>query len=113
MTRILLAETPNRPNRLHTGGELAKIGGPGSLFSYGSAWANLSNTPLRLYKHYAHEGGIRTPMIVHWPARIAKGGELREHVTHLMDLDDPDARAGGPPDPRPSGPVTAIANPSS
>lgn len=78
--------TPGRPNHLHTGDELATMGGPGSLFSYGSAWANLSNTPLWLYKHYAHEGGIRTPMIVHWPARIAKGGEFRHHVTHLMDL---------------------------
>jgi arylsulfatase len=80
--------TPGKPNYLHTGGELSTMGGPGSLFSYGSAWANLSSTPLWLYKHYAHEGGIRTPMIVHWPAQIAKGGELRNQVTHIMDIMD-------------------------
>jgi arylsulfatase len=62
------------------------MGGPGSLFSYGSAWANLSNTPLWLYKHYAHEGGIRTPMIVHWPAKTGKGGGLRAEIVHTMDI---------------------------
>jgi arylsulfatase A-like enzyme len=78
--------TPGQPNRLHAGDELATMGGPGSLFSYGSAWANLSNTPLSLYKHYASEGGIRTPMILHWPARVPKGGEMRDHVVHIMDI---------------------------
>ncbi len=32
--------------------------------SYGQAWANLSNTPFRLYKRWVHEGGISTPLIV-------------------------------------------------
>jgi arylsulfatase len=77
--------TPKKPNVRHRGEELAAMGGPGSLFSYGSAWANVCNTPLSLYKHYAHEGGIRTPMIAHWPAGIKKPGD-RPHVTHLMDI---------------------------
>ena len=38
--------------------------------AYGTAWANASNTPFRLYKHFAHEGGISTPFIAHWPAGI-------------------------------------------
>ena len=78
--------TPGKPNVLHTGAELAAMGGPGSFFSYGSAWANLSNTPLRLYKHYAHEGGIRTPFIAHWPAGIDDRGALREQPGHLIDI---------------------------
>lgn len=78
--------TPGKPNHLHTDQEIAKMGGPGSLFSYGSAWANLSNTPLWLYKHYAYEGGIRTPMIVHWPKRIKEGGKFRSQITHIMDI---------------------------
>lgn len=78
--------TPGKPNRLHGGKDLAGMGGPDSLFSYGSAWANLSNTPLWLYKHYAHEGGVRTPMIVHWPAKISKGGGLNAEVVHVMDI---------------------------
>jgi len=46
--------------------------------SYGRAWANLSNTPFRLYKHWVHEGGIATPLIVHWPA----GFEARRQLIH-------------------------------
>ncbi len=78
--------TPGSPNVLHEGQALAAMGGPGSLFSYGCAWANLSNTPLSLYKHYAHEGGIRTPLIAHWPARIVGQGQWRTHVAHVMDI---------------------------
>ena len=78
--------TPPLPNHLHEGEELSAMGGPGSLFSYGSAWANLSNTPLWLYKHYAHEGGIRTPLIAHWPKQIADPGAIRPHVAHVMDV---------------------------
>ena len=37
----------------------------------GRAWANASNTPFRMYKHFVHEGGMATPLIVHWPAGIA------------------------------------------
>lgn len=54
-------------NILHKGDDLKTVGGPNSYISYGSGWANTSNAPWRLYKHYNHEGGIRTPMIVHWP----------------------------------------------
>jgi arylsulfatase len=78
--------TPGAPNVLHEGESLAAMGGPDSLFSYGSAWANLCNTPLWLYKHYAHEGGIRTPLIAHWPARVVGQGQLRPHIAHIMDI---------------------------
>lgn len=78
--------TPGKPNILHTGPELAKMGGPGSLFSYGCGWANASNTPLKLYKHYAHEGGIRTPFIAHWPGKIAGAGSVFEEPGHIFDV---------------------------
>ena len=42
---------------------------PNSTVFEGQSWATLSNTPLRRYKHFNHEGGIATPLIVHWPAR--------------------------------------------
>lgn len=42
-------------------------GGEDTYSSYGVAWANLSNTPFRLYKGWVHEGGIATPFIAHWP----------------------------------------------
>jgi arylsulfatase len=73
-------------NVLHKGADLEKVGGPGSYISYGSGWANASNTPFRLYKHYAHEGGVSTPLIVHWPARVKARGELRRQVGHVVDL---------------------------
>ena len=61
-------------NVLHTGADLHKIGAPDSYVSYGSGWANVCNTPLRLFKHYGQEGGVRTPLIVHWPTGLkAKG----------------------------------------
>ena len=62
---------------------------PGSAHSVvfeGQSWATLSNTPLRRYKHYNHEGGISTPLIVHWPARIKTPGELRQQPGHLIDI---------------------------
>ncbi|WP_458757556.1 arylsulfatase [Afipia sp. TerB] len=54
--------------------------------SYGTAWANLSNTPFRLYKHWIHEGGIATPLIVHWPEGIEAKGELRHNPGQLTDI---------------------------
>lgn len=54
--------------------------------SYGHGWANLSNTPYRLFKQYDHEGGIRTPMIAHWPAGIKDNGRLVKSVNHLIDI---------------------------
>ena len=78
--------TPGAPNTLHTGEELQRMGSPGSLFSYGSGWANASNTPWRFYKHYEHEGGISAPLIVHWPARVKAAGELRTQIGHVIDI---------------------------
>jgi arylsulfatase len=54
--------------------------------SYGPAWANLSNTPFREYKHWVHEGGIATPLIAHWPDGIAERGGLRHQPGQLPDI---------------------------
>jgi arylsulfatase len=53
--------------------------------SYGYGWANASNTPFRLFKKYDHEGGIMTPLIVHWPGVIAPG-TLTDQLAHVIDL---------------------------
>ena len=75
------------PKTPHVGAkELDGMGGPGTYLSYGSAWANLSNTPLRMYKHYDQEGGICTPMIVHWPRGIRSGDRWVGEPVHIMDL---------------------------
>ncbi len=61
--------------------------GPADTYiAYGQSWANVSNTPFREYKHFVHEGGISTPLIAHWPARITRKGELEKQPGHLIDL---------------------------
>jgi arylsulfatase A-like enzyme len=61
-------------------------GAAGSTVFCGQSWATLENTPFRRYKHYNHEGGIATPLIVHWPAGVAAHGELRQQPGHLVDV---------------------------
>lgn len=60
----------------------------GYILSYGRAWANASNTPYREYKHWVHEGGIATPLIVHWPNGIPKqdNGMLVQQYGFLPDI---------------------------
>ncbi len=61
--------------------------GPADTYiGYGENWANVSNTPFREYKHYVHEGGISTPLVVHWPMGIEAKDELRTEPSHLVDL---------------------------
>lgn len=57
-----------------------------SDIAYDARWANMCNTPLRLYKQYAHEGGNATPLIVHWPAGIKARGGIIRFTGHLVDL---------------------------
>ena len=54
--------------------------------SYGIPWANASNTPFRLYKHWVHEGGISTPLIAHWPAGVREPGRFEDEPGHLIDI---------------------------
>jgi arylsulfatase len=56
--------------------------------AYGRGWANVSNTPFREYKHWVHEGGISTPLIVHWPAGIPSGrrNAIVHTPGHLIDI---------------------------
>lgn len=61
--------------------------GPNDVWqSYGVPWANVSDTPFRLYKHYTHEGGISTPFIAYWPAVIKNKGGLTDQISHITDL---------------------------
>ncbi|MCU0782254.1 MAG: arylsulfatase [Akkermansiaceae bacterium] len=60
----------------------------GTFQSYGIPWANASNTPFRWYKSEVHEGGISSPLVAHWPAKIrgALRGSLVHDPAHLIDL---------------------------
>ena len=62
---------------------------PGSAASYlclGPGWASAANTPFRLHKSYVHEGGIASPLIVHWPAGIRDKGGIRHDPCHFIDV---------------------------
>jgi len=61
-------------------------GGEDSYATYGRSWANLSNTPFREYKHWIHEGGIATPLVVHWPAGLGTEARLRHQPHQLTDV---------------------------
>lgn len=63
--------------------------GPADTYiGYGEAWANVSNTPFREYKHWVHEGGISTPLVAHWPKGIPaeRHHALEPQPAHLIDL---------------------------
>jgi arylsulfatase A-like enzyme len=63
----------------------SSAGEKGSYVAYGKEWANASNTPFRLYKHWAHEGGIATPMIIHYPKLIQRA-RIEHAPSHLIDI---------------------------
>lgn len=58
----------------------------GSFLLYDASWATVSNTPLRHYKQTQHEGGISSPLIVHWPGHIANPGSWEKAPGHLVDI---------------------------
>ena len=65
---------------------LEDIGGPRSSPNYPWGWAQAGNTPLKWYKQNTHGGGVRVPMIVHWPDRIATAGGIRHQFHHVSDV---------------------------
>ncbi len=58
----------------------------GSFLLYDASWATVSNTPLRHYKQTQHEGGISTPLIVHWPGKVKYPGSWERAPGHLVDV---------------------------
>lgn len=62
---------------------------PGSAATYlclGPGWSTSSNTPFRRHKTWVHEGGISTPLVVHWPQGISARGDLRSNPGHVIDI---------------------------
>lgn len=83
-----------------------RAGGPDTYVAYGKGWAYASNTPFREYKHWVHEGGIATPLIVHWPDKIKattdnkrwQPGQLPDIMATFVDISRsayPDTYKGG------------------
>jgi arylsulfatase A-like enzyme len=86
--KLMIARSHTRKGEpVHFGNDPDRMPGPENTYqSYGTAWANLSNAPFRLYKHWTHEGGISTPLIAHWPARLKDRGAIRHTPGYLPDI---------------------------
>ena len=64
----------------------APAGSSGTHLCLGPGWSTVANTPFRRHKTWVHEGGIATPLIVHWPSGIRARGELRRDAGHVIDI---------------------------
>ena len=70
-----------------TRGRNLKPWDPESYWTYDASWAHAGNTPFRLYKQNQHEGGISSPLIVHWPDGLkTKPGSITNQPAHLIDF---------------------------
>ena len=74
------AENPNK------GKPGARTGTRESYSGYARPWATVSNTPFRLHKQRAHEGGISGPAIAYWPGVVKARGSVTPQVGHLVDV---------------------------
>ncbi|MEN6602245.1 MAG: arylsulfatase [Bryobacteraceae bacterium] len=83
---LFLADNGGCAEEIERGKAGALPGTPDSFTSYGLPWANASNTPFRLYKHWVHEGGIATPLITYWPGVVPKPGSLTHQPGHIIDI---------------------------
>ena len=83
---LFLADNGGCAEEINRGKKGVPPGPADSFLSYGLPWANASNTPFRLYKHWVHEGGISTPLVAYWPKVIKKGGAITHEVGHLIDI---------------------------
>ena len=62
------------------------IGGPESHSNIPWGWSQVGNTPLKWYKQNTHAGGVRDPLIVHWPAALKEEGAIRRSFCHAIDI---------------------------
>lgn len=79
---------------------------PEGLGLEGASWAS---SPLRQGGGKLEEGGMGTPLIVHWPAAIRTRGEIREQTVHCVDLTPTLLKAAGVGWPKKSGSIEVPA----
>jgi arylsulfatase len=64
----------------------APLGSARTHLGLGPSWSSCSNAPFRLHKSWVNEGGIASPLIVHWPAGIKDRNKLRHDPCHFVDV---------------------------
>jgi arylsulfatase A-like enzyme len=62
------------------------LGGPSAHNHYPAGWAQVGNTPGKYYKRYAYAGGVRAPLVVHWPGHLDTDSSLRNQFHHVIDV---------------------------
>lgn len=86
-TPNVFAAAFGRPVPVEEAVKLAPVMGEDPTFPhYPIGWACASNTPFRLYKQFAHLGGVADPLVISWPKGIASKGEIRQNFVHVIDL---------------------------
>jgi arylsulfatase A-like enzyme len=63
-----------------------ELGGTRAYNHYPWGWSWAGNTPFRRWKKEVYRGGATDPFIVHWPAGIEGGGEVRHQYAHAIDM---------------------------
>ena len=76
-----------------------ELGGHRAFNHYPWGWAWAGNAPLQLWKRYAWLGGVRTPLIAHWPGHLAQPGDVRPQFCHAVDVFSTVLDAAGVPVP--------------
>lgn len=64
----------------------AAAGAAASFLCLGPGWSSAANAPFRRHKIWTYEGGVATPLIVHWPAGVSARGDWRRTVGHVVDV---------------------------
>ncbi len=81
--RLVKSEDPRWVREMMDSG---RLGSAQTWPAYPLGWTDVSSAPFRLYKTTTMNGGIRVPMVVHWPAGIVGAGAVRHQWVHVTDV---------------------------
>jgi len=65
---------------------IEELGGQRTYNHYPWGWAEAGNTPVRRFKRYTFEGGVRDPCIISWPKGLEDAGVIRNQYCHAVDV---------------------------
>lgn len=86
---IFVSDNGASAEQIIRGDEHDKSAVPGSAESYlclGPGFSSAANTPFRLHKSWTNEGGIASPLIIHWGKGLVARNEIRQQSGHFVDI---------------------------
>jgi arylsulfatase A-like enzyme len=81
--RLARSENPELVRRTM---EEGRLGAADTWPAYPLGWTDVSSAPFRLCKTTTMNGGIRVPLIVHWPRGIDGRDAIRQQWVHVTDI---------------------------